>query len=51
MAGAILANKGGAAMSAFAKHRGRLREARDWEPVFRFLIGQADWTVTKTGRH
>ena len=50
MAGAILTNRGGAAMGAFNKHRGRLATVREWEPVFRFLVGQVDWSVTKIGR-
>jgi hypothetical protein len=49
MAGAILTDQTGAAMAAFGKHRGRLTAARDWEPVFRFLVGQADSSMTKSG--
>jgi spermidine synthase len=51
MAGSILENKQGAAMSAFNKHRARLIRERDWQPVFRFLVGQVDWSVTRIGRH
>jgi hypothetical protein len=47
MAGALLTEKRAAALTAFNKHRGRLGNAGEWEPVFRFLIGQADWSVTK----
>jgi hypothetical protein len=49
MAGAILTDQAGAAMATFGKHRGRLTAAREWEPVFRFLIGQADQSMTKMG--
>jgi hypothetical protein len=49
MAGAILTDQTGAARAAFGKHRGRLTAARDWEPVFRFLVGQADSSMTKSG--
>jgi spermidine synthase len=49
MAGAILTDQAGAAMATFGKHRGRLAAARDWEPVFRFLVGQADRSMTKIG--
>ena len=49
MSGAILADQRAAAFTAFRKHRGRLKSAGEWEPVFRFLIGQADWSVTKNG--
>ena len=49
MAGAILTDQAGAAMAIFGKHRGRLAAARDWEPVFRFLVGQADQSMTKIG--
>jgi spermidine synthase len=52
MAGKILMKEGGAAMQAFGKHRGRLgASARDWEPAFRFLVGHADWALTKIGGH
>jgi spermidine synthase len=49
MAGAIVAKTPQAAMSAFGKYRGRLASAREWEAVFRFLVAQADWSVTKIG--
>ena len=49
MAGAILTGEAGAAMATFGKHRGRLAAARDWEPIFRFLVAQADQSMTKIG--
>ncbi len=57
MAGEILLGRGGEALKAFGKFRGQLGPAaRDWMPVFRLLIGQADVPrapaagVTKSGR-
>jgi spermidine synthase len=41
MAGLLLSEKGAQAMEAIAKHGPRLREASSWQPVFRFLVGQA----------
>ena len=44
MAGQILNGATPAAMRAFAAHSGRLgAAARSWEPVFRFLVGQANY--------
>jgi hypothetical protein len=42
MAGAILERDAGAAVHTFRHHRQRLGGAREWEPVFRFLLAQAD---------
>jgi hypothetical protein len=43
MAGKILARQSGAAIGAFRKYRARLgASAQDWQPVFRFLMAQAD---------
>jgi spermidine synthase len=43
MTGKILMNESPAAMRALVKYRPQLGAAgRDWEPVFRLLIGQAD---------
>jgi hypothetical protein len=42
MAGAILERDAGAALQTFRRHRQRLSDAREWEPVFRFLLAQAD---------
>jgi len=49
MAGSILTDRRDAALGAFGKRAGRLRTAPEWEPVFRFLIGQADWGLTNVG--
>jgi spermidine synthase len=47
MAGEILKGATPAALRAFAKHGGRLGPAaRSWEPVFRFLIGQANYATS-----
>jgi hypothetical protein len=44
MAGQILNGATPAAMRAFAAHRSRLGPAaKPWEPVFRFLVGQANY--------
>jgi spermidine synthase len=50
MAGSILANRPGAAIGAFNKHRSRLAGAQDWQPIFRFLVGQVDRSATRIGR-
>ena len=43
MAAKILTNEGAAAIDALAKHRARLgAAARDWAPVFRFLVVHAE---------
>jgi hypothetical protein len=42
MAGTILQNEPAPAMRALARHRARLGSAsREWDPVLRFLVGQA----------
>jgi spermidine synthase len=44
MAGEILNGRAREAMRAFVEHRGRLgAAARDWEGVFRLLVGQASY--------
>jgi hypothetical protein len=45
MAGKILTGEGPAAIATLAKHRERLgAAARDWAPVFRFLVVHAERT-------
>ena len=50
MAGQILRGDPPEALRAFAKHRSRLGAASgDWMPVFRFLLGQADYRAAQPG--
>ena len=48
MAGSILSERRDAALGAYARRAGRLRSVPEWEPVFRFLVAQADWTLGST---
>ncbi|HYE70866.1 MAG TPA: hypothetical protein VD932_05005, partial [Aquabacterium sp.] len=48
MAGQIMRGEGPEALRAFAQHRARLGAASgDWMPVFRFLLGQADYRAAQ----
>ena len=49
MTGLVLMGKGPEAMEAFFRYGRRIGAASSWQPVFRFLVGQAGEAVPGAG--